>query len=102
MVNTIKRSTQEMIDKIQQLKRRTKLKFYKKISNYYDNIFISMDKDHFAKSSQSISKLYHEVLLLMKFLQTKPQVKNINIICYDLLYTVIKNRDEKDNVEDQF
>ena len=31
--------------------------------------------DPFAKNAQVISKIYHEVLLLMKFLQTKPQVK---------------------------
>ena len=28
----------------------------------------------------------------MKFFQTKPQVKNMNIIYYDLFYTVIKTR----------
>ena len=33
----------------------------------------------------------------MKFLQTKPQVKNNNFNYYDLYYTVIKNRKEKDN-----
>ena len=32
----------------------------------------------------------------MKFLQTKPQVKNKNFIFYDLYYTVNKNRDEKE------
>ena len=31
-----------------------------------------------------ISKIYHEVLLLMKFQQTKPQGKNMNINYYDL------------------
>ena len=35
-------------------------------------------EDPFAKNAQGISKIYHEVLLLMKFLQTKPQVKNMN------------------------
>ena len=30
----------------------------------------------------------------MKFSQTKPQVKNMNINYYDLYYTVIKNRDD--------
>ena len=29
----------------------------------------------FAKNVRGISKIYHEILLLMKFLQTKPQVK---------------------------
>ena len=34
----------------------------------------------------------------MKFLQTKPQVQNMKFIYYDLYYTVIKNRDEKEIV----
>ena len=37
-----------------------------------------MDEDPFAKNAQGISKIYHEVFLLMKLLQTKPQVKNMN------------------------
>ena len=37
----------------------------------------------------------------MKFLQTKPQVKIMNVIYYDLYYTVIKNRKEKYNEEEQ-
>ena len=36
----------------------------------------------------------------MKFLQTKPQVKNMNIFYYVLYYTVFKNRDEKEIVDD--
>ena len=35
----------------------------------------------------------------MKFLQTKPQVKKMNIDCYDLYYTVIKKR--KENVDEK-
>ena len=38
----------------------------------------------------------------MKFLQTKPQVNNRSIEYYDLYYTVIKNRDEKRIVGDQY
>ena len=38
-----------------------------------------MDQDPFAKKAQSISKNYHEVLLLVKFSQTKPEVKKMNI-----------------------
>ena len=38
---------------------------------------IRMDGDTFAKNAQSISKYYQEIFLLMKFLQTKPQVKNM-------------------------
>ena len=63
-----------MIDKLQQLKPKTKLKFYKSLSKSYDNINIRFDDDPFAKIAEGISKIYHEVLLLMKFLQTKPQV----------------------------
>ena len=36
----------------------------------------------------------------MKFLQNKPQIKNMNISYYDLYYTVIENRDEKEIVDD--
>ena len=60
------------------------------------------DEDTFAKNAQGISKIYHEVLLLMKFLQTKPQVKNMNINYYDLYYTVIKNRDENKYMDFQY
>ena len=34
----------------------------------------------------------------MKFLQTKPQVKYMNIKYFDLYYTVIKTTDENENV----
>ena len=44
---------------------------------------IRFDEDPFAKNAQGINKIYHAVLLLMKFLQTKPQVKNTNIKNYD-------------------
>ena len=37
----------------------------------------------------------------MKFLQTKPQVKNMNINYYDLYYTVINVRDENKDIDNQ-
>ena len=37
----------------------------------------------------------------MKFLQTKPQVKFMNINYYDFYYTVIRKRKEKDNEGEQ-
>ena len=55
-----------------------------------------MNEDPFAKNAQRIIKIYHKVLLLMEFLQTKQQVRTININYYDLCYTVIKNRVEKE------
>ena len=61
-----------------------------------------MDEDPFDKNAQGIIKIYHEVLLLMKFLYNKPQVNNMKITYYDLHYTVIKNRDEKDIVDNQY
>ena len=38
----------------------------------------------------------------MKFLQTKPQIKNINIYFYDLYYTVIRIRDENKDIDNQY
>ena len=87
MVNTTYNSTEDMINKLQQLKGKTKVKFYLNISNYYTemkNKNFQTQEDTFAKNAQGISKIYHEVLLLMKFLQTKPQVKNMNIKYFDL------------------
>ena len=76
-----------MINKIQDLKGKTKLKFCKNINNYYNemkNENFQTQEYPFAKNAQGISKIYHEVLLLMKFLQTKPEFKNMNIKYYDL------------------
>ena len=106
MVNTKYNSIEDMIDKLQQLKDKTKLKFYKNISNYYTEMknknFQTNHQDPFSKNAQGISKIYHEVLLLMKFLQTKPQIKNMNINYYDLYYTVIKTRDENKDIDNHY
>ena len=100
--NTKYNSTEDMIDKLQELTGKIKIKVYKNLSSYYDNMNIRMDEDTFPKIAQRISKLYHKVLLLMKFLQTKPLVKNMNNNHYDLYYTVIKNRDEIENVDNHY
>ena len=63
---------------------------------------IKLEEDTFAKNAQGISKNYNEVFLVMNFSQTKPQVRNMNIKYYDLNYTVNKNRDEKENVDNQY
>ena len=104
MVNTTYSSSEDMINKLQSLKGKTKLKFYKNLSNYYiemKNKNFQTQEDPFAKNAQGISKIY-EVLLLMKFLMTKPQVKNMNIKYYDLYYTVIKTRDENKDIDNQY
>ena len=105
MVNTTYNSTEDMINKLQSLKGKIKLKFYKNISYYIDmknKNFQTQHEDPFARSAEGISKIYHEVLLLMKFLQTKPKVKNRNINYYDLYYTVIKTRDENKDIDNQY
>ena len=54
------------------------------------NTFI-FDKNPSAKNAQSIDMIMHEALLLKKFLQTKPPIKNEKINYYDLYYTIILN-----------
>ena len=66
------------------------------------NTNFQTQKDPSSKNAQGISKTYHEVLLLLKFLQTKPQVKNMNINYYDFYYTVIKTRDENKDIDNQY
>ena len=87
MVNTTYNTTEVLIDKLQKLKGKTKLNFYKSSTKYYDEMKhkkFQTQEQPFSKNTQGISKVYHEVLLLMKFPQTKPQVKNMNINYYDL------------------
>ena len=106
MVNASYDSTEDIINKLQELKGKTKIKFYKNISRYYVEMknrnFQTQDQDPFSKNAQGVSKIYHEVLLTMKFLQTKSQVKNMNINYHDLYYTVIKTRDENKNIDYQY
>ena len=49
-----------------------------------NNTNFQTQEDPLSKNAQDIIRIYHEVFLLMKFLQTKPQVKNMNLIYYDL------------------
>ena len=64
--------------------------------------FQSNKIDPFSKNAEGVGKIYHELLLLMEFPQTKPEVKNMNINYYDLYYTVIKTRDENKNIDNQY
>ena len=61
-----------------------------------------MDEDPFAGNAKRISKIYHEVILLKTFLQSKPKLENMKNFFYDLLYTVIEIRSEKEIAENQF
>ena len=60
-----------------------------------------MDEDPISKNAQGISKSYHEVLMLMKVSQTKPQVKKMIFIFYELYYTVVKDRDATEILDNQ-
>ena len=105
LVNTTYNSSKDIINKLQDLKGKRKLKFYRNINNYYDEISIrnfKFEDDPFSKNAQGISKIYHEVLLLINFSQTKPQVKNMNFKNYDLYYTVIKSRVDNEVVVDKY
>ena len=98
-----------MVKKLQQLKGKTKLGFYKKLSKNCDEMNIrrpsgtfQFEEDTCSKNAPGISKIYYEVLLLMKFLQTKPQILKMNNNSFDLYYTVLKNRDENEVVNDKY
>ena len=105
MVNTTYNSLEDMINKLQELKRKTNLYFYKNLSNNYNemkNRNFQTQEDPVSKNAQGINESYHEVILLMKYLQTNPQVKNMKSNYYDLYYTVIKIRDDNEIVNDKF
>ena len=61
----------------------------------------NLEEDPFSKNVPGIGKFYPEVFLLIKLLQTKPQIRSMNYNFYDLFYTVIKNRDDKGIVNDE-
>ena len=93
-----------MIIELQQLKGKTNLKFYKNINNHYEMKVrnFKFEEDTFSKNARGISKIHHEELLLMRFSKTKPIVKKMSINYYDLYYTIIKNRDDKEIVNDEY
>ena len=108
MINITNSSTEDMIDKLQEIEGKTNFKIYRNISKYNDEMNYNrqsgafhFEEDAFSKNAPGFSKIYHEVLLLKNFLQTKPQVKSMDNILYDIDYTVIENNVEKEimNVE---
>ena len=42
------------------------------------SVAFQFEEDVFSQEAPSISKIYHEVLLIMKLLQTKSQIRNMN------------------------
>ena len=54
MINTTSISSEDMIDKLQELKGKTKLKFYESLSNVYDEMNIKsfkFEQDTFCKNA---------------------------------------------------
>ena len=102
MVNNNYNRTEDMINELQSLKGETKLSFFKNKNIFYADMNIRMNEDPFAKNTQGVSKIDHEVLSLMIFLQTKLEVKSMTIKYYDLYYTVIKNTDNKEIVNNKY
>ena len=47
------------------------------------SIAFQFEEDVFSEVAQIISKIYNEVLLLMKILKTKLQVRGLNINYYE-------------------
>ena len=79
-----------------------KMKFYQNRSNCYDQMdymrqsnTIQFEEDPFAENAKSIAQFYHEVVLILKYLQTMTQVGSMKIIYYELYYTVIKSLSEE-------
>ena len=57
--------------------------------------YFQFEEVFFAENSQKIGKIFLEVLLIMKFLKSKPQDESMDINCYDFFYTVDKNLTEE-------
>ena len=80
-----------MNNKLQLVKCKTKLKIYKNIRNYYDEMNIrrqsgnfQFEEDPYSKGVQGIDKIYHEVLLLRKFyiLNLRLKIRILIIMIY--------------------
>ena len=80
MVNTTYISTEDMINKLQLLKGKTKLKFYKNISNYYIEMknknFQTNNQDPFAKNAQGIGKIDIHRASYLRHLKSEKHIKN--------------------------
>ena len=64
MVNTNYSSTEDMNNKLGEVKGKTKLNFYGNISNFYNQMKrknFQTQEDPFSKDSPAISKVYHGV-----------------------------------------
>ena len=102
MVNTKRNTLENMVNKLQSFDGKTKLKFYQNANYHYDEIKYQrhngssqFDENPSKTIAEGFEKNFNGLSLLIKFLQTKPQVEGMKINYYDLYYTVNKNRDLK-------
>ena len=108
MSQTKYKSYQEMIDKLQLLKGKTKLKYRQNYSNVYSEMQWKRSnnnfqfEDRFARNKKGIMLIMLEALMLIKFFQTKPYLKNENIDYFDIYYVIILNKLEKEKNETSF
>ena len=72
--NTKYKITHELISKLQNLKGKSKMKAYKNINKYYDEMNYSWQKGYFqfeettfSKGAHGIAKNMHEASLILKF-----------------------------------
>ena len=56
----------------------------------------------FARNKKGIMLIMLEALMLIKFFQTKPYLKNENIDYFDIYYVIILNKLEKEKNETSF
>ena len=54
------------------------------------NATFHFEADTFAINVQGVGKIYHESLIIIKLLQTKPRDRCMNISFYDLYFTVME------------
>ena len=68
MVNTTYKSSEDKINKLQSLKGKTKLKFYKNLSKFYDEMNIRRQSGNFQLEEDPSSRMF-EVLekIIMKY-----------------------------------
>ena len=90
-----------MISKFPNLQYKTKLKFSRSLSNFYDGMnylrqsgSFHFEEYTFCKNAQGIAMFMHERMLSMKCLHRKPQIKSHNVTYYGLSYTIMLNFEE--------
>ena len=96
MVNTMYKTTKEMIDKLQQLKCKLTLNFSEDVNSYYDemnsgrqNPYFHFEEDRFSRSAQNMTTIMQEVFSSVKIIQRKTQARSNSVNCFDLYCTVI-------------